>query len=626
MGRVAVPPLPVGEYRAKVNFPNGSQAEYSLPAIDTTGVVLQYRYQSGPTASLPLVIGTSATYRGRELLLIGQSRGKMHYGAMLTVNDSLMHTAIPRAYFPEGIIHFSVLDAAGRPLAARMVYNAIGDRELQVSISPQKTAYGTRDSVALEVSVTDSRGMPVQGNFSMAVTDDTQVPIDALEDNIYSRYFLSSELKGHVEDPWFYFSPDTAATLALDNLLLTQGWVKYDQTIRPVKNSHIYQPEPYFQVAGTVKNVLGKAVENANVVLFSSGKSTFFADTLTNEQGRFAFSDIPPFDTAGFVIQARNKRNKSFNVGIDLEMDTQPPLLPTAPPAQGAWFVNIDTALRERILVQRAHQRQRHFGEPAGDLRSIMLQEVTVTGKHVVPGSKNLNGQGESDQALGEEELLENAKKTLLQILYEKIDGFRMGIFPPRIYGKPEFMVKDKKARLIFDGMDLEFFYDPDQATSREDHMQFLKSYLEQYSGEDVLGVEIMYSMRYSNRYSSHHLSADEIIARAAPVTVYIEITTRNGSGPFMRKTPGVVHFRPMPFTWPREFYRPRYPTGDRAAKVPDLRSTVHWEPMLFTDENGKATVSFYTADRPGSYSIRMEGMDGEGNFGLLYEQLRVGN
>lgn len=623
MGRVTLPALLEGKYRAKVDFPNGTQEVYSLPEADTEGVVLQHPYRPVPTDYIPLIIGSSAGFWGREVILTGQSRGTMHYGAVLTITDSLMYTAIPRAYFPEGIIDFSVLDASGRPLAARRIYNDTRKSGLLVSVTPEKRQYGTRDSVALKIRVTDSLGRPVRGNFSMAITDDSRVAVDTLDDNIYSRYFLSSEVKGYVEDPWYYFTRDTAARLALDNLLLTQGWVKYDHTLLSDKNARAYQPEPHFRIAGTVKNVLGKPLDKTNVVLFAGGRTSFFTDTLTNAQGQFVFSDIPPFDTAGFVIQARNKRNKSFNVGIDLEMDTQPPLLPPKPPAQPTWFVNLDTALRQRVTDQRTQWQQRHFGTTPTDLRAIMLQEVTVTGKRVVPGSRNLNGPGESDQALNEVDLLENAKKTLLQILYDKIDGFRLGIYPPKVDGKPEFMVNDKKARLIFDGMDLEFFYDPDLAFSRNHHMEFLKSYLEQYAGEDVLGVEVMYSMRYSNRYNSRHLTPDEMLGRQGLVTVYIEITTRNGTGPFMRKTPGVIHFRPMPFTWPNEFYRPRYPV-EVPADTRDLRTTIHWVPMLFTDENGEATVSFYTADRPGSYTIRLEGTDGEGNFGLLYQAIRI--
>lgn len=623
MGRVPLPPLPTGNYRARVAFPDGSEGVYPLPNASAEGVVLHYGDERGLTAHIPLRVTLSAAFRRTGLLLIGQSRGTLHYGAVLNAKDSVLTTSIPRAYFPEGIIHFSVLDAAGRPLASRLVYNNPQRHRLHIALAPHRPDYGPRDSIALHIRVTDSLGRPVQGNFSLAVTADSQFQADTLDGNIYSDYFLSSDLQGHVEDPWFYFSTDTAAPVALDNLLLTQGWVKYDQTLLAEMGKPRYAPEPRFEITGTVANVFGNKLENTRVTVLGVGDVPFFADTLTDGQGHFAFRDIPAFDTAGFVIQARNKRDKSFNVGITLETDTEPPALPAVDihAAPRTWFVNLDTTLRKRVVDHREYL-ERRVGGGMDSLRSILLQEVTVTGRRVVRGSKNLNGPGASDQALGEEELLEDAEKTLLQILYEKIDGFRLGIFPPRVHGKPEFMVQDKKARLIFDGMDLEFFYDPQQATSDRHHMEFLKSYLEQYTGEDLLGVEVMYSMKYSGRYSHQHLSPEEIQARMATATVYIEITTRGGSGPFMRKTPGVVHFRPMPFTWPREFYRPRYPVDGRAAAAADLRTTIHWVPMLFTDEKGEATVSFYASDRPDSYTIRMNGMDGRGNFGTLNQRL----
>lgn len=625
MGRVTLPPLPAGNYRARVAFPDGSEQVYPLPNASTGGVTLHYGDEKGLTAHIPLRITLSAAFRRAGLLLIGQSRGTLHYGAVLNAKDSVLSTSIPRAYFPEGVIHFSVLDAAGRPLASRMVYNSRQRNRLHIALAPHRPHYGPRDSVALRIQVTDSLGQPVQGNFSLAVTDDSQFQADTLDGNIYSDYFLSSDVQGHVEDPWFYFSTDLAAPLALDNLLLTQGWVKYDQSLLADMGELRYAPEPRFEIAGTVANVFGNRLENTRVTLLGGGDVPFFADTLTDEWGGFAFRDIPAFDTAGFVIQARNKRDKSFNVGITLEADTEPPALPAVGihEAPRTWFVNLDTTLRKRV-VDHHEYLERRVGGGMDSLRSILLQEVTVTGRQVVQGSKNLNGPGGSDQALGEEVLLENAEKTLLQILYEKIDGFRLGTFPPGVHGKPEFMVQDKKARLIFDGMDLEFFYDPQLATSDRHHMEFLKSYLEQYAGEDVLGVEVMYSMKYSGRYNHQHLSSEEILAKMGVATVYIEITTRGGSGPFMRKTPGVVHFRPMPFTWPREFYRPRYPVDGAAAAVPDLRTTIHWVPMLFTDENGEATVSFYASDCPGSYTIRMNGMDGRGNFGTLNRQLII--
>ncbi len=625
IGRVEIPVASATGYRARVFFPDGSHAEYPLPDPATQTVMLRHEDRLSTEEEIALRIHTSAAYANTGLVLVGVVRGMLCYGAVLKAGDSTNALALPRMHFPEGIIHFSVLDGAGRPLATRMVYNKAGKNKIDVQVTAQKSSYTLRDSVAVAVRVTDTMGVPVSGNFSMAVTDDGQYEVDAYGEDIHSRYFLVAELQGHVEDPGFYFSAHPDADRALDNLLLTQGWVAYDQSLLSATRPFPYAPEPFFQIAGRVTNAFGKALPNTGITMLSVGKYPMVVDTLTDVSGRFRFSDIPPFDTAGFVIQARNRRGKSFNVGIDLDMDAQPPTWEAAGLVIRPipWYVNLDTVLQRRVLDHREHQSNVLFGDKGGDLRSIMLREVNVTAKRMVKSSKNLNGPGEADQVLDEELLLEQGEKTLLDILQDKVDGFRLGVYP-RKNGRPEYMVKDKKARLIFDGMDLEFFYDPTMAVTHDDHMQFLKGYLQRYAGSDVLGVEVMYSMKYSSSYNSRHLDIGEIMANVGLETVYIEITTRGGHGPFMRKTPGVTHFRPMPFTWPKTFYRPRYAVDPAVSAAKDLRSTVHWQPMVITDEKGVAIVSFYTSDRTGRYTIRLEGTDGNGNFGVAESTLLV--
>jgi hypothetical protein len=36
----------------------------------------------------------------------------------------------------------------------------------------------------------------------------------------------------------------------------------------------------------------------------------------------------------------------------------------------------------------------------------------------------------------------------------------------------------------------------------------------------------------------------------------------------------------------------------------------------VLTDKNGKARISFYTADKPGTYTLILEGSDMNGNIG----------
>src|SRR5690606_4925086 len=135
-----------------------------------------------------------------------------------------------------------------------------------------------------------------------------------------TRMLLTSDLKGHVEYPGYYFQGvmNEKKWQDLDLLLLTQGWVGYDwnDVFKPEKELQ-YEAEPEFLVQGKVLNMLNKPVENSGVTLFSR-KPLLIRDTVTNVQGIFTFKDIFPVDTAVFFIQSKNKRNKSFNVGIEM--------------------------------------------------------------------------------------------------------------------------------------------------------------------------------------------------------------------------------------------------------------------------------------------------------------------
>lgn len=55
-----------------------------------------------------------------------------------------------------------------------------------------------------------------------------------------------------------------------------------------------------------------------------------------------------------------------------------------------------------------------------------------------------------------------------------------------------------------------------------------------------------------------------------------------------------------------------------------DLRSTIHWEPNVVTDEKGKASLEFYTADGPGKYLITVEGIDLQGRIGRITKVIHV--
>ena len=49
---------------------------------------------------------------------------------------------------------------------------------------------------------------------------------------------------------------------------------------------------------------------------------------------------------------------------------------------------------------------------------------------------------------------------------------------------------------------------------------------------------------------------------------------------------------------------------------MPDLRSTIYWNPDIKTDEDGKAQFSFFNGDGPGNYKVIIEGVNAAGELG----------
>ncbi|MDR2586494.1 MAG: hypothetical protein LBC84_09840 [Prevotellaceae bacterium] len=61
-----------------------------------------------------------------------------------------------------------------------------------------------------------------------------------------------------------------------------------------------------------------------------------------------------------------------------------------------------------------------------------------------------------------------------------------------------------------------------------------------------------------------------------------------------------------IPVQRPVEFYAPRYDTSEEHnATKPDLRTTIHWQPVVQTASQGVASFEFYTADESTSYTVR---------------------
>ena len=612
MGAFNLTPRPGTRYYVRLN--TGDTVR--LPKADASGTTLQVDCWSIPL-KIDVTIKSSADQKGSHYLLFGKYKGLILYGGRMTVKDTVVHIYMDKDIFPTGICSFYLLKADGQLVNQRNFFLDHHDR-LNIQLSTASDKVLTRDSVGLQLQVTDQNEQPVSGVYSVAITDISQVKKDPVKDrNILSYFLLGADIKGWVQDPGYYFSDTTAIVRrARDLLMLTQGFVRYDwdttRTIVPAERD--------FEISGKATNILGKPVKKGMITLLSTNKQIIIKDTLTDENGQFCFTGFPMFDTAAFVVQARNKKNRSFGIGIELDKYNFPAVSQMASSdIFSIGNINLDTSLKNQLRASGIYRKQKYGPEE--------LMDVVVTANSSVEGSDNLNGPGGYDQAILENELRQMGDSSLLQILTSKIKGFHDGICNAKDKDR-YYMLNHQKIRFIFDGIKLDFYYnDKDNQGQNDPYYWFVKQYLDYYTAKDIKGIEIMESGKYTAKYLNHYLDLNELINYNASMGcpyIFIEITTYGKVGPFVKHNATIATLRPQPFSYGKVFYEPKYKDRITTDSLPDLRSTIYWNPAIFTGPDGKASISFYSAATPGEYLIWIEGTDLKGHFGYKVKKVRV--
>ncbi len=601
MGSFELRPVAGETYSAKVDFANGSTKTYPLPQVKPTGIVMHID-NVAKNDSLLVSIDASRNIIGSNLTysLIGQSGGKVCYAANLSFVNGIIHGHIDKSRFHSGITRFTLFSADKHSIAERQVFIDHND-ELTISLDTNKIIWQPKDSVALHIHVTDAEHKPVSGSFSLAVTDDGQVKADSTNiANIKSYMLLTGDLKGTVEQPGYYFDGNNKDGLTtLDNLMLTQGWVSYDwaDVFNP-KYKPAFKAENSLEVAGWLSRTGGLALSGLRVTLLSTKNPLLAMDMVSDANGRFVFKNLPPIDTPNLLVQVKDRKGRMFeaNVNVDEFIPaniTSRNVLPLKP-----WYVNSDSTLLNYLNKSRDYARELdNIKYPTGSHR---LKEVVIKGQKIIKGSHFFAGAGAvPDIVLNEADMKKANKMTIEDLLIKKVPGFHATPWPcGGIPEKIDYCIYCQLAAISIDGVPIDFTYSPPNMQSYSDHYGFQRSYIYNFTAEDVRGIEVKYPG-------------------------YIEITTWSGNGEFMKRTRGRYLYRPLPVSWPKQFYRPKYTSKSNNA-LADLRSTIHWEPNIITDTAGNATVSFYSKSMPGTYTIILQGTDLNGSVGYQRKKIIV--
>lgn len=600
MGHVLFHAVAGEQYTADVTFADGSTKEVSLPTVEASGYALTVNNENEQTIYAQL-FATEDLVQGQTVNMLLQRNGAVLYGSKSRIDKGQLLFSIPREHLPTGVAQLTFFTDDMVPILERSLFHINPSDLLPLTIAPDREIYGAREPVSLSLE----SGLAAD-TMRVAVLSASVVNEAYLSDSIsagggiLAELLLRSELKGYIEDPGYYFEGDLSEGMAplqrraLDNLMLTQGWSRIDwQALVAGQLPELqYKPEEELRVSGLVTRAGRKVpVPNATVTLLSTAAgSVGILDTITGPDGRFSFDRLLFLDSTNFVVQARDERGRKH---LDIILDEVPRQSVTTNVNAPEVEVNVSSSMSDYLMRSKSQYdelvqhglRERAVLIEAVEIRADPAAERRERLKH----SSNLNGPGQADQVIMAEDLM--SCSDLSVCLQGRLVGviFRNGV--PYSTRSPETPMT-----VIMDGMEMS-----------EGDLQMISPF-------DVEAIEVLRGIGTTSVYGSRGGGG------------VIIVTTKRGSTGLRQNayTPGVVTHSPQGYYQVREFYSPDYAVADSLADVRDLRTTIHWEPHIVTDNDGKAEITFYTADEPGVYRVVLEGLDVYGRLGRTITTIRI--
>lgn len=226
MGRTSVLLLPMHLKERLTLTYQGKGYSFRLPDAAARGAAMRYN-----AVSKNVIVESNDTRIGAYAVLC---RGKMIHFERLS-GKSAEKFSLKEHALPTGVNEILVFDDEAQILCSRQIFINNGDygKPLNVTLSrkDEEIADGKTSIMPYEkVDITISSEDRTLKNVCISIRDTKTDEPTYDNSNILIDLLLCGDLKGFVANPQYYFSGnDNEHILALDKLMMIQGWRKYKQ-------------------------------------------------------------------------------------------------------------------------------------------------------------------------------------------------------------------------------------------------------------------------------------------------------------------------------------------------------------------------------------------------------------
>lgn len=553
------------KYYAVCRNAKGVEKRYELPSASLNAVALQIQQQRDKVYIS--VNKSTDIQQDQKLYLVIQSKGVLLNASEW--DNAKEFVMLSKDLLPSGVIQILLVDKDMNPISERLIFNINKVNLAKASFATDKENYSKREKVNASLNLSDIAGNPSLANFSISITDDNDIKPDTCV-NILSALLMTSELKGYIEAPAYYFSSDKPEMISnLDLLMMTQGWSRYD--VSKVLKGNYDRPKSYLElgpeISGVVKGglLMNKLSPNYPVTLIST-QGGIFDSTTTDENGRFRFNRFEMPDSIQYIIQGQTKKGGS-RVELILDPETFPQAkytLPFSPLGDYHTFGNYLGKADQQFVL-------------ANGMRMIYLKDIEVTAKAV-----EKKGKSSYSSPFNPRFTLEEIEGMHATSVYQILSRFA-GVM---IMGDKISIRGGGTPLILIDGVEVDADYLNAMPVEDIDEVEIIKD-----------GTAAIFGSRGGNGV--------------------IMIATKRGDSGASSRSNYVFNIKtitPLGYQVAKEFYSPQYETRQqRDSSTPDLRTTIYWNPSVKTTDGGLSNVSFYTSDASTTYSVVIEGVTSNG-------------
>lgn len=635
----------VFEYQGKkysVTLPAPQPAGYSIMADNVSQnnqLKLSVRHS---VARKERTVGLTVTCRG-ELVMFKELAMK---------EDGENRFELDTKDWPAGVCRLVLFTDRGEVLAARSVYN--GSTKYQppvIDFKTDKRNYEAFGKMQLSLDLKDRNGNPFRDRFCISVRDASDYGT-VYSDNLLTDFLLTSDLRGFIHDPEYYFKSDDKTHLNdLDLLCMVQGWERYDweyMTDNRVFHENKRLEDSLSLNGWIMTNRLTKdrVMDNVKIyvaVLPRTNDNLELGQAVTGQDGYFGFNMKDFYGKADLTMRIAKANDTENEPRAKIRMDRaytpairafrkeelQPgwsvkkPKTPSADASdndfptiinesQGLLLpaVNIDEKLKyvdyftfKAFDVDKDVETELDFGNYTTDVMGYLIDKgYTVW----CPGS------GPDEEWFG---VMENggywypitdARSSISYYYESNFVSTQDYLYMDRTYGSN---YNDTHCEL--NGHNV-VWYVHDNKQYYRDGAYATPWTIDVQDIESILVFDELLSMaqirQHAPLYAKYLDNSGEMAqfysqASEARTNMLVDIKLKDASKILSKNDKLNLGKRVTTiqgFNRTHSFYSPEYPDGAITGDV-DYRRTLYWNPNVVTDENGHAEIEFYN----NSYSTR---------------------